>query len=259
MTIGDELRNARRAKGVTIEHIASVTKISPTILRALEADDLAKLPGWVFTRGFLKSFAREVGLDPDETVATFLAQTAPPEEPDSEEARGAARHLEEVPDPIELEHSTDLGQMIAVAVIVIAAVAYLGLHNRSTSTVASASAPAAASTSAVVAPTDVPVATAGFAAPKPVASETADLQIDLAATGPCWVSATVDAEPPIQRLMNAGEHQTVTARDAVTLRVGDPAAFKLSINGAPGRSLGEAGRPVTVRITPQNAREYLAR
>src|SRR3989441_7020918 len=50
--------------------------------------------------------------------------------------------------------------------------------------------------SAVAAPTDVPVATAGFTAPKPVASETADLKIDLAATGPCWVSATVDAEPP---------------------------------------------------------------
>jgi hypothetical protein len=60
-------------------------------------------------------------------------------------------------------------------------------------------------------------------------------------------------------LLNAGEHQTVTGRDAVTLRVGDPAALKLSINGAPGRPLGEAGRPVTVRITPQNAREYLAR
>jgi transcriptional regulator with XRE-family HTH domain len=261
MSIGDQLRNARRAKGVTIEHIASVTKISPNILRALETDDLAKLPGWVFTRGFLKSYAREVDLDPDETVATFLAQIAPPEEPSAEESREtrSARHLEEIHEPIEFEHSTDLGQMIAVAVIVIAAVAYLGLHNRATSTLASASAPTVVSTSAVAAPTDVPVATAGFTAPKPVASETADLKIDLAATGPCWVSATVDAEPPIQRLMNAGEHETVTARDGVTLRVGDPAAFHLSINGVPGRSLGEAGRPVTVHITPQNAREFLAR
>src|SRR2546422_1921122 len=111
MSIGDQLRNARRAKGVTIEHIAGVTKISPTILRALEADDFGKLPGWVFTRGFLKSFAREVGLDPDETVATFLAQTAPPEEPDSEESRGtgSARHLEEIHEPIEFEQSPDLG------------------------------------------------------------------------------------------------------------------------------------------------------
>src|SRR6266850_8086468 len=259
MSTGDQLRNARRSKGMTIEQIASVTKISPSVLRALEADDHAKLPGWVFTRGFLKSYAREIGLDPDETVATFLAQIAPPPEPMFEQSGGGrpARELEAIREheTIELEPSTDVGQMIAVAVIVMATVAYLGLHNRATPALASASAPAVASAAPVA--TDVPVATAGFATPKPVASESSDLKIDLAATGPCWVSATVDGEPRIQRLMNAGEHETVAARDSVTLRVGDPAAFQLSINGVPGRSLGDAGQPVTVRLTPQNAREYL--
>ena len=59
--------------------------------------------------------------------------------------------------------------------------------------------------------------------------------------------------------MNAGDRETVTARVAVSLRVGDPAALTFSVNGAAGRTLGDAGRPVTVTITPQNYRDYLAR
>jgi hypothetical protein len=104
----------------------------------------------------------------------------------------------------------------------------------------------------------VPVATAGSSAPPAVAAETGDLTLDLIATGECWVSATVDAEPRLQRLMNIGDHETIAARENVILRIGDPPALKLSINGAPARVLGEAGKPVTLRLTPQNAREYLA-
>jgi len=258
MSIGDDLRNARRSKGMTIERLSSVTKISPTVLRALEADDVAALPSWVFIRGFLKSYAREVGLDPEKTVAAFLAQSAPAEEPSLEHA-GARRsdsQFESNREPIEVEPSTDLGQMLAVAVIVIAAVAYLGLQNRATPLRASSS--IAASTSPAVVRTELPVATAGFSAPRPVATEADVLKLELAATGPCWISAAVDGEPRLPRLMNAGEQQTIGARESVTLRVGDPATLQLSINGNAAKPLGEAAQPVTVRITPQNAREYLA-
>jgi hypothetical protein len=103
------------------------------------------------------------------------------------------------------------------------------------------------------------VATAGAAAPQAVASESPDLKLEFVATGECWISATVDDQPPIQRLMNAGERKAVTAQSSVTLRVGDPAAFELIVNGAPGKVLGQASKPVTIHVTPQNARDYLAR
>src|SRR5262245_29484412 len=123
MSTGDLLRNARRSRGMTIEQVSRVTKISQLILRALETDDHARLPGWVFTRGFLKNYAREVGLDPQETVATFLEQNAPTPAPAFEGSRTASDiSLTAEPDPIAIEPSTDIGQMIAVAVIVIAAV-----------------------------------------------------------------------------------------------------------------------------------------
>jgi len=261
MTTGDELRNARRSHGKTIEQISRVTKISPPILRAIESDDHARLPGWVFTRGFLQSYASEVGLDPRATVTKFLAQNAPAPRPtfESSGARTApAIDVVPEPEPIELEPSTDIGQMIAVAVIVVATVTYFGLHNRRS---ASASPPAvAAAAPAHHDAAAVPVATSGAAAPQPVASESAELRLELVATtGECWISATVDDQPPLQRLMNAGERKTLTARDAVTLRVGDPGAFQLMLNGAPARPLGQPARPITIRITPQNARDYLAR
>jgi cytoskeletal protein RodZ len=258
MSIGDDLRNARRARGMTIERVALLTRISPTVLRALEADDVASLPGWVFVRGFLKSYAREVGLDPDRTVAAFLAQHAPAEKPGEESTpKPSVFHVESVREPIEVEPSRHLGQILTVAVIVIGAVAYLGLHNRVSTPAAAASQPAS-SRVAVSPAADVAVATAGSTASQAVAAETADLTLHLTATGECWVSATVDAEPRVRRLMNAGDQETIAARDNVVLRVGDPAALQWSINGAPARTLGEPGRPVTVRVTPQNAREYLS-
>ena len=270
MSIGDDLRNARRSRGMTIERLAGVTKISPTVLRALEAGDIAALPGWVFVRGFLKSYAREVGLDPEKTAAAFLAQNAPPEEPGAEDA-GTQRsvfHVERVREPIDVGPSRDLGQMLTIAVIVIGAAAYLGLQNRVTPRAASSqpAVPTAVASVAAAAPVaadlrvtgGAPVATAGFSVPPPVAAEADPLKLDLAATGECWVSATVDAEPRLQRLMTAGEHVTISARESVTLRVGDPAAMQLSINGMPARLLGDAGRPVTLHLTSQNASEYLA-
>ena len=92
-----------------------------------------------------------------------------------------------------------------------------------------------------------------------MAAETADLTLHLTATGECWISATVDAEPRVQRLMNAGDQETIAARDNVILRVGDPAALQWSINGVPAHALGET-RAARDRAAPlrSNAREYLS-
>jgi hypothetical protein len=71
------------------------------------------------------------------------------------------------------------------------------------------------------------------------------------------VDATVEGKHVVSRLMNAGEHEALTVREDLMLRVGDPAAFAFSIDGVPGAPLGQAGKPVWVRITPQNYRTFL--
>jgi hypothetical protein len=72
------------------------------------------------------------------------------------------------------------------------------------------------------------------------------------------VSATADGLSVVYRLMQAGERQTIEARDEVVLRIGDPAAFTFFINNTPGRTLGRAGQAVTLRITAQNYREFVS-
>src|SRR5688572_27176868 len=69
--IGAELRRARLARKQSIEDVSRATKINPSFVRAIENEDFAKLPGGLFTRGFLRAYAREVGLAPEEMVERY--------------------------------------------------------------------------------------------------------------------------------------------------------------------------------------------
>lgn len=71
---GRKLRQARERRGVSLRQIAVSTKIAIGALEALERNDFSRLPGGIFSRGFVRSYALEVGLDPDETVREFLEE-----------------------------------------------------------------------------------------------------------------------------------------------------------------------------------------
>jgi cytoskeletal protein RodZ len=69
---GGKLRQAREGRGITLRQIAASTKISVAALEALERNDVSKLPGGVFSRALVRSYAEEIGLDPDQVVHEFL-------------------------------------------------------------------------------------------------------------------------------------------------------------------------------------------
>lgn len=69
---GGKLRQARERRGISLRQIAASTKIAAAALEALERNDISKLPGGIFSRAFVRSYAVEVGLNPDETVKEFL-------------------------------------------------------------------------------------------------------------------------------------------------------------------------------------------
>jgi cytoskeletal protein RodZ len=69
---GLKMKRAREERGVSLRHIAEVTKISISALEALERSDVSRLPGGIFSRAFVRSYALEVGLDPEQTVREFL-------------------------------------------------------------------------------------------------------------------------------------------------------------------------------------------
>jgi len=86
---GRQLKEAREQQGVSLRQIATATKISVTALEALERNDFSRLPGGIFSRAFVRAYAIQVGLDPEQTVQDFLieyelndnaaAEKAPPE------------------------------------------------------------------------------------------------------------------------------------------------------------------------------------
>ncbi len=74
MNFGDHLRAARIARGISVRDISARTRIALRSLEALEQNEVAKLPGGIFSRAFVRAYAQEVGLDPDETVRLFVEQ-----------------------------------------------------------------------------------------------------------------------------------------------------------------------------------------
>ena len=71
---GTQLKEAREGKGLSLQQVAASTKISVSVLEALERGDFPRLPGGIFSRAFVRSYALEVGANPDVVVAQFVAE-----------------------------------------------------------------------------------------------------------------------------------------------------------------------------------------
>ena len=79
---GDRLRREREMRGITLDEITESTKISRRHLEALEGEHFDQLPGGVFNKGFVRAYARFLGIDEDQAVADY--STASNEQPEPE-------------------------------------------------------------------------------------------------------------------------------------------------------------------------------
>jgi cytoskeletal protein RodZ len=70
---GEKLRKQRERRGLELDAISNTTKISTRMLRAIEDEHFDQLPGGVFNKGFVRAYARQVGLDEEETITEYLA------------------------------------------------------------------------------------------------------------------------------------------------------------------------------------------
>ena len=71
LTLGEKLRQAREERGISIMEVSEQTRISPLYLEAIENDDYAPLPGGIFNKGFVKTFAKYVGVDENEALQDY--------------------------------------------------------------------------------------------------------------------------------------------------------------------------------------------
>lgn len=70
---GEKLRRERELRGITLEEVAVATKIGTRNLRALEEEKFAQLPGGIFNKGFVRAYARYVGIDEEQAISDYVA------------------------------------------------------------------------------------------------------------------------------------------------------------------------------------------
>jgi transcriptional regulator with XRE-family HTH domain len=69
---GDKFRKAREKKELSLDDVSNVTKISARMLRAIEEEHFDDLPGGVFNKGFIRAYAKHLGMDAEEAVTDYL-------------------------------------------------------------------------------------------------------------------------------------------------------------------------------------------
>jgi len=94
-SIGEFFRQVRETKGLTIEEVASKTRIRTDFVRALEEGNFAKLPDQVFARGFVRSYARSLGLDEEDAIHRFIQSAGAFYEKQDERERLKVRQVQE--------------------------------------------------------------------------------------------------------------------------------------------------------------------
>ena len=69
---GSHLKNIRLARGSSLDEISAATKVKKAYLEAIECDDVKSFPAPVFMKGFLKAYAKALGLDPEEISSRYV-------------------------------------------------------------------------------------------------------------------------------------------------------------------------------------------
>jgi len=222
-------------RGVSLREIADGTKIGLRFLQALEEDRVEALPGGLFPRAFARQYALFLGLDPERTVADFVAahgETAPERKP--------------APPPVQ-RRALPLGHIFLAGVAVLAVALTLrrgGQEARSqpTPTPTPLAAP-------VVLPTD-----RVYPAQARLGEAASDsLVLTLTAQADCWVEVRADGETVVNRVLAQGESQTFEARGELVLSVGNAGGLSIRVNDRPALPLGRSGEVrKNIVITRQN-------
>jgi len=255
--LGEDFRSAREARGLSLSDVAEQIHIRSVYLGAIEQEDWPQIGAPVYVRGFIRTYARFLGLDAEAAVQRFN-ETVP-----AERAPGSSSGLVSMDDDHRSGPSMWTVIGVLVAIIVVAFVGYeWWQYNQGSSgaPLAQTSAPAAGAVSA--APASAAPAAAGSPAPgvsgspdaSPAASPSGSPsprlahQLALRFTQKSWLRVVVDGKVQIEGLVPAGVTKTYTGHVAY-VRAGNAGGVSVSLDGAPARALGKSGDVVEMRYT----------
>ncbi|MGH9368628.1 MAG: helix-turn-helix domain-containing protein [Thermoanaerobaculia bacterium] len=255
LSFGEELRRERVVREIPLEEISAATKISMRLLKALEESDLARLPAPTFTRGFIRAYARHLGIDPEEKVNAYLADLAglSSDAPSPKRPRPRSRFFRGRRAAAGTIVGGVTGLLLLLGLIanperrplpareravrrpVPAALKNVTVSSEPTPVIRVEPAPAGAPGSAS-APAD-PAAEGG-------------VSLLLEFDGDSWTRLEADGRTLLSGLVRRGESRRFEARDGFRLTLGNAGAVRVTVDGISLDRLGGAGQVVRDLLLP---------
>ena len=290
-SFGVRLRQEREKKSVSLDDISLSTKISTRMLRALEEERFDQLPGGIFNKGFIRAYARCVGLDEEQAVADYIAATSPP-------VPGKKSEVDQTPLPEPPPREPDAASlpwgMFAIVLLVVALAFVVWSYysrepqkNSSTSATPTAAAPDSNETPPAEAPSSNDAAAPAItrtpiqpAAPSPdfgtpsqasVVSPPATppnqtppprstgLTLIIKAREDSWVSISIDGEVNTASTLTASTQRTVHASEEIVVRAGNAGALDFVFNGKKLPSQGEINQVKTLTFNARGLQSPTAK
>ncbi|MFN2449963.1 MAG: helix-turn-helix domain-containing protein [Candidatus Baltobacteraceae bacterium] len=234
MSLGERFRAAREQRGLTLSEVAEHLRIRSVYLAAIEEENWAAIGAAVYARGFLRTYARYLALDPEEAVGEYNAASGSAASPSAVAAGQSAGQ----PARLGGDQPRGLTWLLwaagAIALALVGFVVYLYVSpaagppaSRAGQTIAVSPAPADMSSPA-------PAHSAAAAAP---ASEPHTLAIVLEQAS--WLRVSVDGSVRMEGTLPAGTRKTFHGTSAL-VRVGNAGGVQITVDGRP---LGKLGAP----------------
>lgn len=220
-SLGQELKQAREARNISLHEIAEQTHISVRFLQAMENNEYKILPGGVFNRNFIRKFAKQVGYDEEQAIKLYDEQLA---------ASGGEpqRRYEMGIEDFENRGSSGNGLLFSLLALILLAAGAFAAYIYFKPTIDPR--PAVASTPAPL-PTAEPTATpAPSPTPEPVPAGV--LRVQVIADEECWLSVKADQNPTEQMALAAGDTRPFDITDRLLFNViGNTRAVRIVVNG----------------------------
>ena len=247
-SLGQELKEAREQRGVSLRSISEATHIGMRFLQAIENDDYDQLPGGIFNKSFVRKYARHVGLDEEEVVNRYDQLMV---EKGVEPQKLTVNYL----DDFEEKSSSSRFWLPALIFMILCAAAYAAYQYSASTSVPKDQTAQLATPSPTPTPEPSPTPT-----PEPTPTPVNELRLRIAAnTGDCWMRiGTDDLQPQIMTL-RYGEFEEFRATDRLVVDLGNVLAVNLQLNGQPLRLEPNVGktRVKNLIITRENYQQFL--
>ncbi len=254
--LGDRLRQAREARGLSLEQMEEVTKIRRRYLQALEEEDYGQFPAEVFIRGFLRNYAVALGLDADE-ILTLSGRR--PSYPVVQPRELRQPLLDEPLSPQPRTHGVIAAAITAMVLVSVAIGAWILYQytgpvptpptsppSQTTSPVDIEATASAAASSTAPAPTATlqPSATPSPTLTPTIEAQPSGVQVRLQATDRSWIRIVADGAQVFEGFMDPGQTREWLARERIFLRTGNAGGLRVWYNGEEQSPLGAPGEVI---------------